>query len=67
MTRTKKPKQPRLLPTLAPIAETDALTVDALTTRYRCCCGNTAETGIRLDAIVCTRCGSAMKREGGVT
>ncbi len=61
MTRTKKPKQPRLLPKLAPIAETDALTLDDLTTRYRCRCGNTAETGIKLDAVTCTRCGSAMK------
>ncbi len=58
---TRKPKQPRLLPALAPIREGDALTLDALTTRYRCRCGNTAETGIRLDAVTCTRCGAAMK------
>ena len=63
MTRPKKSKQPRLLPktTLKPIAEGDALTIDALTTRYRCRCGNSAETGIRLDEIVCVKCGSAMK------
>lgn len=61
MTRTKKPKQPRLLPALAPIREGDALTFSALTTRYRCRCGNTAETGIRLDAVTCVRCGQAMK------
>ena len=36
-------------------------TGDALTTRYRCRCGNTAETGIRLDAVICTRCGQAMR------
>ena len=58
---TRKQKQPRLLPTLAPIHEHDALTLDELTTRYRCRCGNSAETGIRLEAIVCVRCGSAMK------
>ncbi len=61
MTRTKKPKQPRLLPALAPIREADALTLDVLTTRYRCRCGNSATTGIRLEAIVCVRCGSEMK------
>lgn len=58
---TRKTKQPRLLPKLAPIREGDALTIDALTTRYKCRCGNTAETGIRLEAVVCTRCGAAMK------
>jgi predicted SprT family Zn-dependent metalloprotease len=58
---TRKQKQPRLLPVLAPIREADALSLDALTTRYRCRCGNHAETGIRLDAITCVRCGAAMK------
>ncbi len=57
----RKQKPPRLLPALAPIREHDALTLDALTTRYRCRCGNTAETGIRLNEIVCVRCGSATK------
>ncbi len=66
MTRTKKTKQPRLLPALAPISDTDALTLDALTTRYKCRCGNSATTGIRLEAVTCTKCGSAMKAEGGV-
>ena len=56
-----KTRQPRLLPKLEPIRPGDALTLDALTTRYRCACGNTAETGIRLEAVVCTRCGQAMK------
>ncbi len=58
---TRKPKQPRLLPALAPIREGDALTLDDLTTRYRCRCGNTCATGIRLEAVTCIRCGSAMK------
>ncbi len=58
---TRKQKQPRLLPALAPIREADALTLDALTTRYRCRCGNRAETGIKLEAVVCVRCGSEMK------
>ncbi len=58
---TRKQKQPRLLPALAPIREADALTLDAVTTRYRCRCGNTAETGIKLEAVTCIRCGSAMK------
>jgi Zn finger protein HypA/HybF involved in hydrogenase expression len=58
---TRKQKQPRLLSVLAPIREGDALTLDALTTRYKCRCGNSAETGIRLEAIVCVRCGSEMK------
>ncbi len=58
---TRKTKQPRLLPALAPIREGDALTLDALTTCYRCRCGNTCTTGIRLDAVTCIRCGSAMK------
>ena len=57
----RKAKQPRLLPKLEPIRAGDALTLDALTTRYRCRCGNTAETGIRLEAVTCTRCGQAMK------
>jgi molybdenum cofactor biosynthesis enzyme len=60
---TRKTKQPRLLPRLEPIAETDALTLADLTTRYRCRCGNTAETGIKLEAVTCVRCGSAMKPE----
>ena len=38
-----------------------ALATGDLTTRYRCRCGNTAETGIRLEAVTCTRCGQAMK------
>ncbi len=58
---TRKQKQPRLLPAVAPIREGDAVTLDALTTRYRCRCGNTCTTGIRLDAVTCIRCGSAMK------
>ena len=58
---TRKAKQPRLLPKLAPIRPSDALDIDALTTRYKCRCGNTAETGIRLEAVTCTRCGQAMK------
>ncbi len=64
---TRKTKQPRLLPALAPIREGDALTLDNLTTRYVCRCGNTAETGIKLEAVTCIKCGLAMKREGGVT
>lgn len=56
-----KTRQPRLLPKLEPIRDTDALGIDALTTRYRCQCGNTAETGIKLEAVTCTRCGQAMK------
>ncbi len=58
---TRKVKQPRLLPKLEPIRDTDALTLDAPTTRYRCRCGNSAETGIKLEAVVCVRCGSAME------
>lgn len=58
---TRKAKQPRLLSTTAPIRDGDALTCAALTTRYRCRCGNRAETGIKLENIVCVRCGSAMK------
>ncbi len=57
----RKQRQSRLLPKLAPIREGDALTIDALTTRYRCRCGNTAETGIRLDEIVCVKCGTRMR------
>ncbi len=60
---TRKTKQPRLLSALVPIREGDALTLDDLTTRYTCRCGNTAETGIKLDAVTCTRCGSAMLPE----
>lgn len=58
---TRRQKQPRLLSPHAPIRESDALTFDALTTRYKCRCGNTAETGIRLEAVVCIRCGSHMR------
>ncbi len=58
---TRKTKQPRLLPKLAPIREADALTLDALTTRYRCRCGNSAETGIKLDAVTCVKCGIPMQ------
>lgn len=60
---TRKAKQPRLLPktVLEPIGATDALSIDALTTRYRCRCGNTAETGIKLDAVVCVKCGWHMR------
>lgn len=58
---TRKVKQPRLLPNLAPIREHDSLTLDDLTTRYKCRCGNSAETGIRLESVVCTRCGAAME------
>ncbi len=58
---TRKQKQPRLLPALAPIREHDALTLDDLTTQYRCRCGNTCTTGIKLEAVTCIRCGSAMK------
>ena len=63
MTRQTKAKQPRLFSktALAPIREGDTLEFKDLTTRYRCRCGNSAETGIHLDAVVCTRCGSAMK------
>lgn len=61
MTCTKKAKQPRLLPKLEPIRPGDALTLNDLTTRYRCRCGNTAETGIKLESVTCTRCSAAMK------
>lgn len=57
----RKPKQPRLLPKFAPIKEDDALSIDDLTTSYKCRCGNTATTGIKLEAVTCTRCGAAMK------
>lgn len=57
----RKTKQPQLLSPLAPIREGDALDFAALTTHYRCRCGHTAETGIRLEAVTCTRCGMAMK------
>lgn len=60
---TRKQKQPRLLPALAPIREGDALTISALTTRYRCQCGNTASTEIRLEAVTCVKCGSAMRQQ----
>ena len=57
-----KVRQPRLLPktVLEPIGAGDALTWGALTTLYRCRCGHTAETGLRLEAVTCTRCGAAM-------
>ncbi len=58
---TRKAKQPRLLSATPPIREGDTLTFADLTTRYRCRCGNSATTGIRLEAVTCTRCGSAMK------
>ena len=58
---TRKAKQPRLLPATPPIREGDALDFADLTTRYRCRCGNTAETGIKLDAVVCVKCGSHMR------
>ncbi len=61
MTHTKKAKQPRLLPNLASIRPGDALDINALTTRYKCRCGNSAETGIRLEAMTCTHCGAVMK------
>ena len=49
---TRKTKQSRLLSNrmLEPIK------ADDLVTRYRCRCGNTAETGIKLEAVICTRC-----------
>ena len=56
-----KVKQPRLLPALAPIRADDALSFEALVTRYRCQCGNQVTTGIKLDAVTCIRCGSTMK------
>ena len=58
---TRKARQPRLLPQLEPIKPGDALSYDDLVTRYKCRCGNSAETGIRLDAVTCVRCGSPMK------
>lgn len=60
---TRKAKQLHLLLATPPIREGDALTLtlDALTTRYRCRCGNNAETGIKLEAVTCVRCGSAMR------
>lgn len=60
---TRKAKQPRLLPktVLEPIGDGDALTLDALTIRYLCRCRRSAETGIRLEAITCVKCGAAMK------
>ena len=58
---TRRQKQLRLLSPHAPIREGDALSIDALTTRYRCRCGNTAETGIKLEAVVCVKCGAQMR------
>lgn len=54
-------KQPRLLPATPPIREDDAITFSDLKTRYRCRCGHTAETGVQLETIICTRCGTHMK------
>lgn len=60
----RKPKQPRLLPKLEPIRETDDLTfADLKNFSYRCRCGHHAETGIKLEAIVCVKCGSPMQPE----
>ncbi len=61
MPRARKLTQPRLLPQLEPIRPGDALTIGDLITRYECRCGNRAETGIRLDAVTCVKCGAAMK------
>lgn len=60
-----KVRQPRLLSrtVLEPIGDGDALTLEALTTRHRCRCGHTAETGVRLEAITCVKCGAAMEPE----
>ena len=57
----KKTKRPRLLPELELIKADNPLALDDFTTHYRCRCGNTAETGIRLEAVTCIRCGAAMK------
>lgn len=57
----RKAKQPRLLPTTPPIREGDALSFSDLTTCYQCRCGNSVETGIRLDAVVCVKCGWHMR------
>ena len=63
MARPKKITQPRLLPQLEPIAKSDGLTFADLTPGhvYRCQCGHTAETKTRLESVVCTKCGSAIK------
>jgi hypothetical protein len=58
---TRKAKQPRLLPATPPIREDDALSFSDLSTRYRCRCGNTAETGIKLESVVCVKCGAQMR------
>ena len=57
-----KVRQPRLLPktVLEPIGDGDALTLEALTTRYECRCGNPVETGMKLEAFVCVKCGAAI-------
>lgn len=56
----RKMKQPRLLPAVAPITETDSLDFAALTTHYACPCGHRAETQTPLPAVRCTRCGGTM-------
>jgi hypothetical protein len=56
---TRKAKRPRLLPATAPIRKSDTLSFSDLTTRYRC--GNSAEAGIRLEAVVCVKCESKMR------
>ncbi len=57
----RKAKQPRLLPATPPIRENDTLSFSDLSTLYRCRCGNTAETGIKLEAVVCVKCGTQMR------
>lgn len=58
---TRKPKQPRLLPATPPIRDGDARSFSDLITRYRCHCGNSVETDIKLEAVVCVKCGSHMR------
>lgn len=61
----RKSTQQRLLPKLEPIRDSDALTFADLAPgyAYRCQCGHHAETWTPLPAVVCTRCGAAMKPE----